>query len=226
MKKLVVILISVSSLFTINQSYGQAKVFVKDIEYALALEDTASSYGSVVKAAQNLEQLTKKYPNEWLAFYWTAHVYSQCAVFSRNSSEKSKYSEYLDTAQAFFDQGWQIHKNKDKIDESDFYALQSNMHGLRIGQYRYQQDWENVRKYAKLQEEALQKAEQTNADNPMAWMLKGLDLLRAQETRDEGQRVLAVAIEKYKKFPPKSKIHPRWGRQWIDFWLKRYEGSN
>jgi len=202
--------------------FAQNGQFKKDMKHALVLEDTASSYESVVKAAKNLERLSQKYPSNWLALYWTAHVYSQCAVFSVYSPEKSKYSEYMDMAQAFYDKAWQAHKNKDKIDESDFYALQANIYSLRIGQYQYRQDWENVRKYAKLKGGSLQKAEQANPNNPMFWMLKGLNLLRDEKTRAEGRNILFEAIEKYEKFPAKSEIHPRWGRQWIDFWLKRY----
>ena len=203
-------------------TFAQNKQFVKDLEYALALEDTASSYSSVVRAAKHLEYLTKDYPEEWLGLYWAAHVYSQCAIFSRASQERHKYGDYVDLAQAFYDRAWQANKNRSKADESDLYALQSNIYGMRIGQYRYDRNWEKVGEYAKLEDEALRKAKETNPDNPMVWTLEGLDKLRDEATRDEGRRLLAEAIRKYEEYPPATAIHPRWGRQWIDYWLKRY----
>ncbi len=53
-------------------------------------------------------------------------------------------------------------------------------------------------------------------------MLEGIGKLRDEATREEGRGLLAEAIRKYEEFPPVSTIHPRWGRQWVDFWLERY----
>ena len=101
----------------VHTSCGQSKDFTRDMEEALALEDTASSFGAVLKATKTLEGLTKKYPSQWLALYWTAHAYSQTALFTGDH----RYGPYLDTAEVYFDQAWASLPKKSKTEEAEFH---------------------------------------------------------------------------------------------------------
>lgn len=200
--------------------------YVREMEHALAQEDTASTFASVLNAAQALEQIAEDYPDEWLAKYWTAHVYTQVALFSGDPAADT-YTAYLDTAQAYYDRAWAALPEKTPAEVSDFLVLQANLYGFRQSHHQRQQAWDQVNRFSALQHDALLEAALTNPNNPRVHMMRGIGLMRSEETREKGRAVLQEAIRKYEAHPPATTISPSWGRPWVDYWLQRFaeEGS-
>lgn len=203
--------------------FGQNNRYVDEVQNALAREDTASTFTSVLSAAKALEQISQTYPDRWEVLYWTAHVYSQASLFTGTRDER--YKAYLDTAQVYYDSAWAVKAKKTKEEEAEFYVLQANIYGLRTGYHSARQQWAESGTYEVLDEEYMLRAALTNPNNPRLHMRRGINLMRIEATREQGRAVLQEAILVYEQHPPRSSISPSWGRNWIDYWLARYSSN-
>ena len=212
------VLIALGILVMASPCLGQNASFVADMEHALALEDTASTATSVIAAAHHLEQLTLKYPDEWLGHYWAAFVYTQVGLFT---GQDERLGAYLDLAQAYHDKAWTLWtalEEQPQSERADFFVLQAFIYSW---QSRAVNNKASEDQYNLLRETFLEKTEEANPDNAMLWMMRGLPLLPAEETREEGVRISKAAQEKY-TMPRRSSIHPNWGKNFIGYWLSRY----
>ncbi len=211
-------LFAVGLLLLAAPCLGQDSSFLTDMEHALALEDTASTATSVMAAAHHLEQLTLTYPDEWLAHYWTAFIYTQVGLFT---GQDERLGAYLDLAQAYHDKAsalWTPQGPESRIERADFLALQAFIYSW---QRNAAKDKVGKDQYDLLYTTFLDKTEAVNPDNAMLWMMRGLPKLRVPAMREEGVRMANKALELYAK-PRLSSIHPNWGKSFVTFWLNRY----
>lgn len=205
---------------TTSACFGQSRAFVEDMEEALALEREAatSNFDAILEVAQHLERLSETYASEWLPLYWTAHSYSQCAVFIRRVDTK-RFGKYVETAQDFFDRAWIAHPNKTRTEEADFHVLQANIYWWTSEYFGALDDTEHQTNYYTLHLAQLLEAELDNPKNPRLHMLKAMILIREKEDIQRGKAQMQEAIHLFEQFPPQSSIAPSWGRPWIDIWL-------
>lgn len=201
--------------------FGQSDPYLNDMQTALAREDTASTFASVLSAAQTLEQVSHTYPGRWEALYWTAHAYSQAGLFAGDD----RYKAYLNTAQGFYDQAWAAKPTKTAEEEAEFYVLQANIHALQAAYHSAHQQWPQAGMYETLEGEYMLRTAMAHPNNPRLHMRRGINLMRNEGTREQGRTVLQEAIRLYEQHPPRTPLSPNWGRNWIDFWLARYPRS-
>ncbi len=220
MKKLVCAL---ALMGVVSLCFGQNNPYIDEMQNALAREDTASTFTSVLSAAKALEQISQTYPDRWETLYWTAHAYSQAGIFAGTGDER--YKAYLDTAQVYYDRAWGAKAKKTKEEEAEFYVLQANIYGLRTGYHSARQQWAESGTYEVLDAEYMLRTAMANPTNPRLHMRRGINLMRNEATREEGRTVLQEAIRMYEQHPVRTSISPSWGRNWIDFWLARYSGD-
>lgn len=200
---------------------AQETPYVLAMETAIANEDTTRSLGTMLDAMEAFKRIAQEWPDEWESYYWLSHLYGQAGLFDSQNMQDA----LLDSAEVYYEKGWAVWARSDdrtKIQEGDFYTLRSNLYGLRGMYHRQQNEQQEARVTYALDSEYLLRAALVDPDNPRLHMMRGLDMLRHETTREEGRRILQGAIERYEARPPATSIAPNWGRPWIDAWLNRY----
>jgi len=197
--------------------------FTEAMENALQLFRDANTVEEQQKSLDELIKVTERHKNEWIAFYWTAHVYGQTGRLY--NSDNDKFKAYLDKAQEYLAQAWKHNKNQSNMDKSELHTLQCLLY--RLGSFAYFDPRRDVNrskakadKLISLAIASLKEAERENPDNPRVHLQKGITLVYNKQYK-RGIATLERAIELYEEFIGKSSIHPDWGRNWIDVWLPR-----
>jgi len=204
---------------------AQPSDYVRAVEQALANEDTTSTLETMLVAITEFESIAERYPDQWEAPYWAAHLYGQAARLE-DQDEDDVSLVHHDKARANYDKAWaawSASSGRTAVEESDFYVLQSLLNSLRSSYYIRHNDRDQARLLIALETEFMLRAAVTNPNNPRIYMSRGIDLVVHEATREEGRHLLREAIQKYEDHPPVNSIAPNWGRPWVDFWLSRYE---
>ena len=212
MKKLILIL--TVFLFSIT-SYSQNAKYIKAMEKALVQLDSAKSGEDLQTLANTFERISLVEKEAWLPSYYQALCHMSLAG-KYMKSDMAKCNAHLDKAQIALDEA----KEK-KGDVSEIMALQGFIYQGRI--------WENPQtmgaKYSPLSHEVLDEAIAANADNPRAYFLKGQNVFYTPAFwgggAENAKPLLEIAQQKFETFSPASDLHPKWGKENLDWLLKQ-----
>ena len=179
--------------------------FVKAMEKALAVLDTATTYEHWLDASNNFERISLKETKEWLPAYYVA----LCQTMAFNLYKDAEKQElFAKKAQEFVDKA-----DKLQPDNSEIYVLKSMVSGLfiRIN------PMVNGQKYGPIAGMELEKGMSLDPENPRGYMQKGISLFFTPEQwggdKVKGKELMEEAEKKFDTFKPASTIHPAWGRE-------------
>lgn len=201
---------------------GNRQSFSEQMTATVATLANARTYDDMLKVGNRLESLTERYPNKWLAAFWTGYAYSQCAILSLQNTKSHKYTHHLNAAQSCIDKAWKAHDARTMNDQSGLHALQANIYSLRARQCRILLDNENESEFTQLYAETVAKAEDANPGNAMVLALKAVIMLNKPATQEEGRRILRKTLARFEGLEALSSMRPRFDRKWMDFWLSEY----
>lgn len=216
-----VILFFASSLLHCNE-----KRFEEDMAAALHIHDTTKSVSGEIIALQRFKEVCKKYPEEWLPNYWTAYLLTQVARLKGRADDFPKDmdpGQLIRDSQQYFDRANQLLANKNDGQTSDFHVLQGFIYGW-FSTIVADSEGEKER-YSDLQKEHYRLAAIANHNNPIIYVLIGINLTNDQE---DYRRVLAgiamlnYADEIFSRKPQRS-LTTYWNKDFIPFWRSRAE---
>lgn len=201
-----------------STTVGQGNDFTARLQQLLAVEDTASTAASVMSVTHRLEELALSHPDEWLAHYWAAFAYTQLGLFT---GLDDRTYPYLDLAQVYYDKSWDAWKEEggeSDTERADLLVLQGFIYSWQASVSEEETEQNQWR--ARFESE-LDKVAELDRDNPMLWMLRGLDKMRKEETRQAGIEEARKAWRLYDR-EKRSPVHPDWGKSFIQYWFQRH----
>lgn len=163
--------------------------------------------------AQKLENIAGKFyrigeaeKDEWLPYYYAAYSFVSITYLL---DDGEAIDSYLDKAQPMLDKALELNP-----DESENYVLQGLIHSMRITNPM------RGMKYSALSNEALEKAEKLNPENPRLWLCKAQNIFYTPSMFGGGagkaRPVYEKAAELFDIFEPKNAIWPGWGEELTD----------
>ncbi len=200
--------------------------FVAEMEATLAIHDTASTVASEFKALDAFRALSAKYEQAWLPPYWTAYL---CTQVARLKGRAPDFPEDVDAkalvheAQRYFDQADKNLPDKNDVQKSDFHALQGFIYGW-MG-WIVADSEEQKERYRGLTTKEYQAAVRTNPDNPLLFVLFGINLMSNDAEYQEivaARALLQYANEIFQQ-APKRAMTTQWNQEFIPFWKERAE---
>lgn len=160
--------------------------------------------------AQILENIAGKFyrigeaeKDKWLPFYYAAYAYVSITF---HLEDGDAIDNYLDKAQPLLDKSMELNP-----DESENHVLQGLIHSMRITSPS------RGMKYSGLSNEALEKAEKLNPENPRVWLCKAQNIYHTPSMFGGGAQkakpVFEKAAELFNTFEAKNTLWPGWGEE-------------
>jgi tetratricopeptide (TPR) repeat protein len=151
------------------------------------------------------ERILLVYKNEWLPYYYEAYAYINMGFIETKEGDREIY---CDKAQNLLDEAFKI-----KPDESEIYVLQSMLYYARMSI----SPMINGPIYLPKAVRALDDAEKLEPGNPRIYYLRGKSTMNTPKFFGGGKEaaipIFDKALSVYKRFKPKSIIHPFWGEE-------------
>jgi uncharacterized protein (DUF2141 family) len=194
-------------LSTIGMS--QDSIFYQKMVETLDNFSKCETSKDFINASFRFEQIATVEPNNWLPRYYVALSYI-IASYTEEQEKTEQKDNYLDEAEK------SIETLKKMIpEESEVYALESFYYTARL----ILKPMERGMKYSKLSNESIAKSLALNPNNLRAQQLKisndmGFKQFLGKDTREECEKAQAL-LNKWDSFPPKTPIHPSWGKDYL-----------
>ncbi|WP_291857977.1 hypothetical protein [Marinilabilia sp.] len=191
-------------------------IMVSMISYSSFSEDFESTMKQTItemyhsQNAQKLENIAGKFyrigqaeKDNWLPYYYAAYSYVSITYLL---DDGDAIDSYLDKAQPMLDKAIELNP-----DESENYVLQGLIHSMRITNPM------RGMKYSALSNEALEKAEKLNPENPRLWLCKAQNIFYTPSMFGGGavkaKPVYEKAAELFDTFEPSNALWPGWGEE-------------
>lgn len=162
--------------------------------------------------ASQFKSLAQTEPNRWEASYYMAY----CKVMQAFMEKGEKIDAILDEAEPVI-----AALEKTNPNESEFLVLEAMLNQARIGASPMARGM----KYSQIYNQLLDKAIAMNAENPRAYLIKGLGVLNMPAMFGGGasnaKPLFEKAKEKFAAFKAPSSIYPSWGYQMNEGMLAR-----
>lgn len=143
----------------------QAQNMEEAIEQTFAQTQNDTSVMNLTAAANRMELIANKWPDQWAPHYYAAYAQTQVAVFEPDPEKKDAW---LDMAEEHLNKMENMtHEHAD-----DWHVLKANLAGVRMivdPENRWMQ-------YGPIHDEQLKKALELNPENPRAYYLQGTSL--------------------------------------------------
>lgn len=188
------------------------------IKSAYHIHDTASVYRSSLHAAALLDKLSDEFPDEWLASYWSAYIYTQCGLYPdrpKNAGEIFPTNALKNIEQAI------------ERYQGDSSQILSNLYSLKAftltNHTWYPEHQDKAGEFSQKAAQASKTALKYNPDNPMIYVLTGVSMLRSDEVNDivAARATLYRARTLFKKVDEHPAFTMHWNENWLRFrWLK------
>ncbi|WP_010663584.1 tetratricopeptide repeat protein [Marinilabilia salmonicolor] len=183
----------------------------------------AADYESVMKQtigemyqsqeANKLENIAAKFfrigeteKNKWLPYYYAAYSYVSITYHIEDGETIDKY---LDKAQQMLEKAMALNPN-----ESENHVLQGLIHSMRITNPM------RGMKYSALSNEALEKAESLNPENPRIWLCKAQNIYYTPAMfgggAEKAKPLYKKAADLFDTFEPQNGIWPQWGKEMVE----------
>ena len=211
MKNLILtVVITAFSTFSFAQSKYETAMAEKiaKMEQQPSLDDfqTLSNDFSRIAAAEK---------GEWLPYYYASFAQIQKGRMLMQEGKRAELDAIASEAQQYLDVALKLEKNN-----AELFILQKMIHSLKM----MVNPMERFKTEGKLAEEFLAKAEKLDPQNPRITLLKAEDTFYTPEqfggSRTKGIELFQKALEQFKIYKPKSSIHPNWGKNEAEYFLK------
>lgn len=147
-------------------------------------------------------RVAQKETDEWLPLYYASYSLVRIAFFSEDRDEIDKH---LDVAQRYVDELMEA-----KPRESEVYVLQALLYSMRISGAM------SGMKYSTLSNEALDKAEELNKNNPRIYYCRGNNVFHTPAMFGGGKTKAKPLFEKalalYQSEHPQTAFWPSWDK--------------
>lgn len=190
-------------------------------EYRQAMGTTLSEMGNVkdkavyLDLANKFQRIAETETTEWLPAYYSVLC---TTIYAFGEKDASKVDPLLDQAQTMIDKSLKIKDN-----ESEIWVLQGMLYQARI----MVDPMTRGQKFLMKANEAFDKAESMNAENPRVYYLKGQNIMNAPKMfgggKEAAKPLFLKANEKFLSFKPADALSPNWGKDQNEQLLKSCE---
>ncbi len=234
MRKILLLVVG-TLLGTSLMSFAQAGDFEKSMKAALFVHDTASSFTAEQEVAGLYEAIADEYPDQWLANYWAAYIYTQLTNLYRRLPEPPadiSLEELMTRAQQHLDQvNERLSEVKSDSVWSDVHALQAFVNFFNFRLLTAQNADSSTIDMARGQYlSEMQKSLTLNPENPLIMVLIGTSMLVNQNA--DFREFLAAKVllnranDLFKSQDTHRALSTRWNQEWLWlFWLKNAEAK-
>jgi len=200
-------LIFVLTLSTLGIS--QDSLFYQKMGEALQGFSKCKTAQDFEKASYPFEQIATVETNNWLPRYYVAFSYV-LASYSEDQENGEQKDAYLDEAEKSIET-LKIMAPK----ESEVYALEAFYYTARL----VVKPMERGMKYSGLSNASIEKSLALNPNNLRAKQMQianeyGFKQFLGKDTKEECEKA-QVLLSEWDKFPPKSPVHPSWGKEYL-----------
>ena len=180
-------------------------------EYKQAMGAALTQMGSIkdnsgyLDLANQFQRIAENETTEWIPAYYAALC---TTLYSFNEKDKAKVDPVLDQAQTMIDKALKL-----KAGESEVWVLQGMLYQARI----MVDPMTRGQKYFMKANEAFDKAEALNIENPRTYYLKGQNLMNMPAMfgggKEAAKPMFQKANEKFPSFKPAEMFAPNWGKE-------------
>ena len=172
---------------------------------ALSLMGTIKDNTAYLDLANQFQRISENEAAEWLpAYYATLNT----TLYAFGEKDKTKVDPLLDQAQKMIDKALKI-----KATESEIWILQGMLYQARI----MVDPMTRGQKYFMQANEAFDKAESLNAENPRIYYLRGQSMMNMPKMfgggKEAAKPLFQKASEKFLSFKPAEMFAPNWGKE-------------
>lgn len=202
--------ITVLSSFTFGQS-----AYEKEMVLNITRMDQATSPKSLDVLAQEFSSVSKKNPNDWLPYYYTALAYLNKGHMLYDKQELSRLDALADEADRNIAAAEKLTPMNPEL-----YILKKMSHRLRM----LVDPMSRFMTELQASNDALAMARKLDPSNPRVTLLEAQDLYYTPENYG-GNKAQAIemfkkSIEQFKTFKPKTPLDPSWGQKQAERFLK------
>ena len=180
-------------------------------EYKQAMGDALSQMGTIkdntayLDLSNQFQRIAENEATEWLPAYYAA---LNTTLYAFGEKDKTKVDPLLDQAQKMIDKALKL-----KPAESEIWVLQGMLYQAKI----MVDPMTRGQKFFMQANEAFEKAESLNAENPRVYYLRGQNMLNMPKMFGGGKEVakplFQKASEKFLSFKPAEMFAPNWGKE-------------
>ena len=172
---------------------------------ALSQMSTIKDNTAYLELANQFQRIAENEATEWLpAYYATLNT----TLYAFGEKDKTKVDPLLDQAQKMIDKALKI-----KATESEIWILQGMLYQARI----MVDPMTRGQKYFMQANEAFDKAESLNAENPRIYYLRGQSMMNMPKMfgggKEAAKPLFQKASEKFLSFKPAEMFAPNWGKE-------------
>lgn len=190
----------------IRYNYPQETEYVSGMKTAIKIMDKGMSVEQLQQAANFFEDMSYRYPSDWLSPYYAAYCYSVMSFMEKIKLLKDKY---LDDAQKQVDIAKRLSPNN-----SEILAVQAYIYQLRVEVNPEQR----VEEFGTMSELTFKQALSVEPDNPRVYYLRAQNaFFSPQISREAACEIVIEAQGKYAVFSPANELAPKWGEAMVDF---------
>lgn len=189
-----------------------AQLFAQDkSEFKNAMGSTLSEMNTIkdndayLDLSNKFQRISEAEPTEWLPAYYSTLCIT---LYSFGEKDKSKVDLLLDQAQTILDKAMKI-----KPDESELWVIQGMLFQARI----MVDPMTRGQDFSMKANEAFEKAESLNPENPRVYFLKGQSAMNMPKMfgggKDVAKPLFELAKTKFQNFKPANELSPNWGKE-------------
>ncbi len=217
-KYLTLLTVTCFSLMLYGQGDQEKRRYNATIKSAYHIHDTASVYKSSLYAAELLDKISEEFPNEWLANYWSAYIYTQLSLYPDRPANAGEVVP--PNALKNIDIAIDRYKGEDQRVLSNIHSLQAFVYSVHAWYPEYEKE---VEQYMDKAREASKLALRYNPDNPMIYVLVGTSKINSDNINDvvAARATLYRARTLFKEIDEHPAFTQHWNENWLRFrWLK------
>lgn len=212
MKKILFVFVSVLSFFTSMAQLSDK--YVKAMKKNIADLDSMYMRNNATDLANNFERIADAEKTQWLPYYYAAY----CTVVSAfMEQDKTKTDGIADKAETLIKKAEEIGGGENS-ETCIIKSMIASSHMMVDPQTRWQ-------KYGMTSSGNIAKAKQLDATNPRAVYLEAQSKFYTPEAFGGGKSVakplFEQAIKLFGEFKPASELHPVWGKNSAEYFLKQ-----
>ena len=175
---------------------------------ALNQLDAAETTEAYAEVARDFEEISEKYPDEWLPKYYVAACYIFITLVEDDPLEEEAIENYQDKADDILEA-----LEEDRPNESEVYALKALYYVSKI---THDPLYKMVFNYWKFKA-ALEESLAIEPNNPRAvYQQLASDMGKAEQFDNDLTEYCTQAdqlLQNWDRYQPQSELHPRWGKR-------------
>jgi hypothetical protein len=221
---IITVLFSLGLVSTGNFTYGQSSNLEKTMKQEFDNYTNGKKFQDWFQSAETLDEVGKKFPNEWLPEFWASYFYTQISsIVPKENPPKDISSQIiLDKSQRNFDSAYNKVKNMTPQLESDFLVLQSLIYDFR----NWLSNDETIKKeFQSKRENTVKKAIGLSQDSPVLEVYIATDLIKLKDLKSiyAGRNLLYEAQRKFNQRQKPRYMSTHFIEQWVEFWIGHSE---